>query len=300
MATDFEILKQADAFRKSGNGDLAGPLYDHLLAKEPSNTVFIFSKALNEVSSNPNLALNLFEKVVDLNPSATETYLNIAILSIQTQQFERGIDIISRYLEQNPDDMERVFERALVIANSGDSMRALLEFYNIVESSNLKDDPNVFIRSKVAENIALAKVELRNQTSQKIIEPHFYAPYKESSFIEFHYELPKKLFGSENYYFTEGKYKDESITSILYSDPEYLNSCIINYKYFSVSEEIMELLKLQGIDTSMTEIINSVKLNLQGAADAMESLEEYPEFYEDDDDDEDEDGESSIHFVDIK
>ena len=97
--TNTETLNSANEKRRSGRNEEADVIYNRLLSLEPNNTDYIFNKALNIINTNQNLSLDLFEKLIVINPDLINTYRNICILSEQSGQHNRELEIFDNYLK---------------------------------------------------------------------------------------------------------------------------------------------------------------------------------------------------------
>jgi tetratricopeptide (TPR) repeat protein len=259
--TESETLNLANQFRHSGQYNKAEVLYDRLLSKEPTNIFYLFNKGLNNTATDPYLAFDLFEKVVAIDANQVSAYRNIRILSDQTQQHSRGLRILNNFLNDNPENIEVLYEKTVLLGNSGDHLNALLDFYHVLEYCSENEYPATLSISQIVQDIGFSKVQLRNKTFNTWIKDMaIHNTYRGKELIEFSYELPKQIFGNENYYFPEGENEGVSIRDLIDSDPQFISDAIISIEYFFVTEEIVELLDRNGIDVSRSRIINTVKI----------------------------------------
>lgn len=281
--TESATLDLANQYRRSGQNAEAEVLYDQLLFNDPLNVIYLFNKGLNNTTKNPHFALDLFEKVVTIEPNQVAAYRNIRILSDQTQQHQRGLTLLINFLNKNPDNIEVLYERAVLLGNSGDDLNDLLNLYYVLEFCLENEHPPTLTIDQIIQDIAFSKVQLRNKTFNTWIQDmSIHDAYKGKELIEFSYELPRKLFGNENYYFLEGKYEGLIIRDLIELDPQFLNNSIINLEYFFVTEEIVEMLAKKGIDVSKSRIINTVKIQTK-ESEAFSGLMDDNEDSEDED-----------------
>lgn len=283
--TDSATLDLANQYRRSGQNTEAEVLYDKLLSKDPLNVIYLFNKGLNNTMTDPHSALDLFEKVVTIDPNQVSAYRNVRILSDQTQQHQRGLTLLTNFLKKNPGNVEVLYEKAVLLGNSGDDLNCLLNLYYVLEFCLENEHPPTLTIDQIIQDIAFSKVQLRNKTFKTWIQDmSIHNAYRGKELIEFSYELPSELFGNENYYFLEGKYEGISIRDLIESDPHFLNDSIINLEYFFVTEEIVEMLAKKGVDVSKSRVINTVKIQTKES-------ENFSDLFDEEDNEEDEDEE---------
>jgi tetratricopeptide (TPR) repeat protein len=190
--TDSATLDLANQYRRSGQNAEAVALYDQLLINDPLNVIYLFNKGLNNTTKDPHFALDLFEKVVTIEPNQVAAYRNIRILSDQTQQHQRGLNLLISFLNKNPDNIEVFYERAVLLGNSGDDLNCLLNLYHVLEFCLENEHPATVTIDQIIQDIAFSKVQLRNKTFNTWIQDmSIHNAYKGKELIEFSYELPK-------------------------------------------------------------------------------------------------------------
>ena len=269
------LLETAHSLRRSGQILEAVKLYDKLISEMPNNDEYIFGKALCFLESDPLNSIKLFKKVIDINPNVTPAYGNIIVAARNANNYKEAINIFNDLVKKFPQNIELVYQRAILIGNNGDNLKALLDCYNVIENSPLKDNPDLFLKHSISQDIAFGKVQIRNQTLQiQLKEKNIYKKYETIKLKEYQYQLPAKLFGDENYYIEFGKYLGYAINEILKKDPQYLIWCILNLDNFCLSEELLSLIKSKGITTTEAEIINTAKLHLLEQQKSLPSIEE--------------------------
>lgn len=261
--TNQEIIDKANNLRRSGQNSLADKLYDELISSEPNNYEFIFCKAMNVTDSNPELAISLFKKAVEINPKATAAFVNITATANQCGNHNIAISAFNDLLKKYPNNLEIIYHRAVNIGNSGNNLKSLLDFYFVVDNSSMRNDAKAFLGHQISADIALCKTELRNETLAKPT-PSISNEEKlsEVKMKEYQYSLPSKLFGNENFLIEFGKMMGWTIKEIIQKQPEYISWCILKLDNFCVSEDVIELIKRKGIDVSESGKVNLFKLKL--------------------------------------
>ena len=261
--TNRELLDKANNLRRTGQNSLADKLYDQLLSTEPNNDEFIFCKAMNFTERNPELAISLFKKAIEINPNATAAFGNITATANQCGNHNLAISAFNDLLKRYPNNLEIIYHRAVHIGNSGDNLNSLLDFYFVVDNSTMSDNAEAFLGHQISTDIALCKTELRNKTNANPIPtvPNE-AKLRSVKMKEYQYSLPAKLFGNENFLIEFGKMMGWTIKEIIQKQPDYISWCIMNLDNFCVSEDVIELVKRKGINTSESEKVNLLKLKI--------------------------------------
>jgi len=258
-----EMLEKANNLRRNGQNELADSFYDQLLISEPNNDEFVFCKAMNLVKSNPSKSIELFKKVLEINPNENASFGNIASIAIKNNLFEEAIPIFNKYIQKNPNNLDLIYQRGTLIGNNGNYLQALIDFYHVLDNSTLKDNPEQFLQHQISTDIALCKTKLRSETMNKPMpDLGIGIKYDSVQFKKYQYPLPANLFGDENFIMEFGKMMGNSIKEIIDKQPDYLSWCILNLDIFCVSEEIIEIIKRKGIDVSESEKVNLFKLKL--------------------------------------
>ena len=258
-----EILNNANQFRKSGNFKQALQLYDLLLESNPDNENIIFNKALCYVDTDPKFAMFLLGQVIAINPNLTAVYGNIVVLANKTANYNLGITIFNGVLNNHQLHLEAIYHRAVLIGNSGDFLKALLDFYFVLENSILIDNPDLFLKHTISTDIAFSKTQLRNETSMISLNEDISKFYPGIRMKEYQYKLPILLFGNENYLLDFGKMMGFTIKEVMDKQPEYIPWCILNLDNFCVSEEIIEMLRLKEVNINECKKINTIKLKIK-------------------------------------
>ncbi|MCK9413619.1 MAG: hypothetical protein M0Q53_15070 [Prolixibacteraceae bacterium] len=259
-----DLLEKANDLRWEGQNHLADEIYDQLLMSEPNNDEFIFCKAMNLSKSNPNRAIQLFERVLEINPNVNEVYGIIATIAVENNLYDFVIPIFDKAINANSNNLDLLYQRATLIGNRGEHIQALIEFYKVIDSSTLSDNPELFEDHQISKDIKNCKVHLRFETQLKTFE----TPIPNEDEIrkirinEYEYTLPVKDSIAKNYFVDFGKHMGLSIKEILRTHPDYLIWCILNLHSFCVSEEIIEILLRKGLNVSQVENINLFKLKI--------------------------------------
>jgi tetratricopeptide (TPR) repeat protein len=258
-----EILSNANHLRRNGNWIDSIKLYDSLLLKQPNNDEYLFGKAMALINLNPIEAIKLFKKVIDINPNVSPAYNNIAIAACTAEKYEEAINIYNELINKFPNKLELIYYRATLLGNAGYTLNALLDCYFVVDNTELRNDPQAFLKNPISQDIALGKVRLRNETfNKRISDLSIYDKLSHADFKEYHYTLPAKITGDENFYIDFGTYSGYPVSQILKTYPNHIVGYILNIDSFCVSEEILEIIRLQGISTSKCEQFNIAKLHL--------------------------------------
>ena len=266
--TNQEILQKAYTLRKNGQIDLADLLYDQLLTLEPNNSIFIFSKAVNiaDISdTNAVLAISLFQKAAIINPDIlTAACENITITARECSQFSAAISAFNELLEKYADNLGIIYQRAVNIGNNGDYLKALFDFYYVLDNSTLVENGTAFLGDQIATDIAFCKTRLRDKTNTVPIPDVFNKETLQAvKMQEYHYPLPAKLFGDECFLVDFGKMMGRTIKEIIDIQPDYIQWCILNIDNFCVSEDVIELIKQKGGNMIESEKINLFKLKIR-------------------------------------
>lgn len=258
-----QLLEEAHLLRRNGNINKALEKYDALIKLNPNNAEYLFGKALCYLETRPIEAIHLFKKVIDLNPSVTPAYGNIIVAANNAREYDEAIYIFDDLVKKNPTNFDFLHKRAILIGNNGDNLKAILDCYTVVESTNLKNNVELFRNHQISTDIAFAKVQLRNSTMQiRISNLSLYDKYEDIDMVEYHYSLPTRLFGDERYFLEFGKYQGFSINEVLIKDPGYLVWSVLNLDNFCLSEEIVYILKNKGLSSKELEEVNIAKIHL--------------------------------------
>lgn len=250
------LLESAHRMRRLGKYKEALESYDKLLSEAPTNDEYIFGKALCFLDTEPLLAIKLFKKVIDINPNVTPAYGNIIVAAKNANQYSEAIEIFNDFITKFPQNLELVYQRAILKGNNGEILRALLDCYHVIENSQLKDDSALFLKHPISQDIAFGKVQLRNITLQEKVDIETYNKYCHTSIKEYHYVLPTKLFGDENYYIDFGKFLGYSTNEVLKENPQYLIWCVLNLNSFALSEDLISM-----INSTVPNYVEAKKLN---------------------------------------
>ncbi len=259
--TNKELFERAKNLTMNGQNSLADDIYEQLLFSEPNNDEYLFSKAVNIGYSNPELAILLFKKVIEVNPQVENAYRNIIVAANVVGKFTLALDVFNDLIVKYPKKIKILYYRAACFKESGDYLKALLEFYKVIERSAMKNNPKLFRDHQIFDDILSCKIELRNQTNSK---PSPYIANKEQfegvKMKVYQYHLPMKVFGNENFLIEFGKMMGMTIKEILEVQPDYIPWCILNLNNFCVSEDVIELIKHHGVVMSNYEEVNLFKL----------------------------------------
>jgi tetratricopeptide (TPR) repeat protein len=259
-----QLLEKANNLRRSGQNELADEIYDQLVLSEPNNDEFIFCKAMNITNSDPQRAIHLFAKVLEINPNVGAVYGNIATIAVDNNLYDLVIPVFDKAINSNPNNLDLIYQRATLIGNQGNYKEALIDFYSVVDNSTLGTNPDIFEEHQISKDIEISKVHLRVETQDK----SYHAPIPNEDEIrkikikEYEYTLPVKDSNSKNYYIDFGKHMGLSIKEVLANQPDYIIWCILNLHSFCVSEEIIEILRKKGLNVTQAENINLFKLKL--------------------------------------
>lgn len=276
MSSFQETLQQANNLRQSGDIYRALRIYEDLTLQNPHQPELIFNTALCFTESDPHKSLKLYEQVLALNPNVNVVYGNIMTLAMRKGLANEVMAVLNKLIEKDKGNLEAIYHRAVLIGSNGDYEKALLDFYFVLENSNLGTDPNAFKQHQISNDIALSKTELRNQTLNITITDDLTKYYPGISFKEYQYELPIKLFGDENYYLEFGKMMGLTLQEAIKQQPDYLGWCILNLDNFCVSEEVISLMQLKSLNVNEFRRINTIKLKiLMNDKIARETGEEY-------------------------
>ena len=258
------ILEKANNHRNNGQNELAAPLYEQLLKLEPNNDEFLFYKALNISKYNPLEAIDLYERILEINPKGTAILENVLIIAKENNLYKRAISVFDKVLKQDPDNLELIYLRATLIADSGEYLRALIDFYSVLDNSTLKKDEKLFEEHNISKGIKICKIHLSFITQDRKIS--FPIPnenvIRKTKIKEYEYFLPLKNKNSKFFFIDFGKHMGLSIQEVLQKYPDYLIWCIVNLNNFCVSEEIIEMLRLKGLNIRQAENINLFKLQI--------------------------------------
>jgi len=259
-----ELLEKANNLRRSNQNILADEIYDQLLKIEPNNDELIFNKALNITNTDPKRAISLFERVLEINPNVNAVFGNLATIAVDNNLFELVLPIFNKGINANPNDLDLVYQRATLIGNQGNYKKALIDFYKVIDNSTLANNPELFQQHQISKDIEISKVHLRFETQDK----NYTSPIPNENEIrnikikEYEYTIPDNNMDSKNYFIDFGKHMGLSIKEILDNQPDYLIWCILNLHSFCVSEDIIEILKIKGLNVKQAENINLFKLKL--------------------------------------
>ena len=261
--TSQELIDKAKNFRISGQNGLADKLYDQLLSTEPNNHNFIFYKAVNLAESNPELAILLLKKVIEIDQKVLSALRNITVIASKSGKHSLAITVFNELIEKYPTSLEIIYHRALQIKSGGNNLQSLLELYKVVDNSIINNNAEAFLANQISTDIASSKTELRNETNSKPI-PRIAneEELKTVKMKEYQYSLPAKLFGDENFSVDFGEMVGWTIKEVIKKRPDYISWCILNLDNFCVSEEVIELVKQRGINVSESEKVNLFKLKI--------------------------------------
>jgi len=282
-----DLLEKANNLRSAGQNHLADEIYDQLLRSEPNNDEFIFCKAMNLSKSDPNRAIHLFEKVLEINPDVKEVYGNIATIAVENNLYDLVIPIFNKAINANSNNLDLIYQRATLIGNQGNHIEALIEFYKVIDSSTLQDNPELFEDHQISKDIKISKVHLRFETQLKNIETSIpnEDEIRKIRIKEYEYTLPAIDSITKNYFIDFGEYLGQSLKEVLITQPDYLIWCILNLHNFCVSEEIIEILLRKGLNVSQVENINLFKLKIsRHEIPIIEFDGEFPDSFSIDDD----------------
>ena len=261
--TNRELIDQANNLRRIGQNNLADKIYDQLISAEPNNDEFLFYKAMNVIDTNPEIAISLFKKTIEINPKASAAFGNITATANQSNNHNLAIEAFNDLLKKFPNNLEIIYHRAIHIGNKGDNLSALLDFYFVVDNSTMSNNAEAFLGHQISTDIAFCKTQLRNETNAKLI-PSIANAEKLSSvkMKEYQYSLPAKIFGNENFLIEFGKMMGWTIKEIIQKQPDYISWCIVNLDNFCVSEDVIEILKRKGLNMNESEKLNLFKLKI--------------------------------------
>jgi len=256
-----QLIEQARNLRMRGQFDEAFHIYDQILKNDPNNLEALFGKALALTDSKPKESYLLFKKILTIDNKIMVAYENLAIAANLVGEFEEAIEIIDKAILLYPNNLDLIYHKATLVGNSGNFLSAILDYYYIIDKLNFKTNPEAFLNHRISSDIALCKTNLRNKTLNESYLDNLKTVFETSRQIkEFHYPLPAKLFGDENFYFDFGKMNGCSLKEVIDGNPSYIIWAIINIDYFCVSEEIIEILKRKGLNIHECKILNSIKL----------------------------------------
>jgi hypothetical protein len=257
-----ELLERANNLSNQNQNLLADEIYDYLITLHPNNDEIIFNKAINIKDSDPENSIILFAKVIEINPNINTAYNNIAFLATKNELIDLALSIFNKTIISNPNNLELVYHRATLIANQGNYISALLDFYKVVDNSNLIENPELYNQHQISEDIKIAKLHLRIETQEKIarlpIPNQFEIIF--ADIIEYEYPLPDSESNNQNIVLDFGDFKGLSIKEVLDNNADYIIWCILNIINFCVSEDIIEILRVKGHNISDASNINLFKL----------------------------------------
>lgn len=250
------LIEDANVLRKSGKILEADTLYDKLLDSYPNNAEVIYCKGLNNWKNNPSLAINLFKKSVLLNDKLISAFTNISNLANETGLHLEALKAFDELKKVYTSNLDLIYYRAVQLGNTGEYIDALLDFYLVIDKANFKEDQ--FLSHQISDDIAFCKNEIRNATLHLEIPEIKYNP--KISPKEYHYPLPAKQFGDENYILEFGKMMGMNLKEVIKIQPDYIYWCIENLDNFCVGEEVLSLLKRKGISNKSAYYLNMRKL----------------------------------------
>ncbi len=258
-----ELLEKANQLSYNGQNEMADPIFDKLIELESTNDEFIFCKAMNVADSNPALSISLLKKVLMLNPNVIAAYTNISAIANKYNLLDETIPFFNEKLKEFPNLLDLYMYRGSLIGNKGNYIDALIDFYYVIDNSNLGNNKEEFSSHQISKDIAVSRNELKNKfLNAPITEFNIEENGKPIKIKEYTYPLPGNLFGTERSYFEFGKFMGHTIKYVINNEPSYLLWCIENLKNFCVSEEILEIIKRKGLDISRSIEINNKKLKL--------------------------------------
>ncbi len=144
----INLLKVSDiyytAFERSGGSDntmnfgsLARTSLSKILEEQPDNLSVKTKLAMTlVVTQNPMSGITLLREVVNVDPNYREAILNLGLLSIQSGQYDRGIERFEKLLELDPEDDEAMIYLAICLRETGDQERANELLTVVAENEN--------------------------------------------------------------------------------------------------------------------------------------------------------------------
>ncbi|MDN5215119.1 hypothetical protein QQ020_23765 [Fulvivirgaceae bacterium BMA12] len=129
---------------------------------------------MNITGSNPKEALKLSKRVLGINPEVNAVYGNIATIAMENNLFDYIIPVFDDGISSNPNNLDLVYQRAILIGNQGDYVDALIDFYKVVDQSALADNPDLFSEDQISKDIEISKVHLRLKIKIKIKRKNLY------------------------------------------------------------------------------------------------------------------------------
>src|SRR5437867_4300661 len=108
----------------------------------------------------PLEAMQLFKKVININPEFERAYNGIIVTAGKTNRFDDAYNIFSELITEYPQNINLIYLRACVLGISGDNLKALLESYKFIELAGFYNNPELFLKHQVFNDIAFGKCEL--------------------------------------------------------------------------------------------------------------------------------------------
>ncbi len=158
----------ADLQRHFNRYDRALPLAQKAVELAPDDpwAHYVLGSAL--MSQDMEKAVEEFDKALELKPRWNMVRLNLAAACIGAGKNKRALKLLNAYLDNNPDDLKALTNRALVYRNLGDTDKAMADYKAVLKNdprygSALVGKANVHMTKKeYSEAIKLYKLALVN------------------------------------------------------------------------------------------------------------------------------------------
>jgi len=253
-----KTIDQANSLRKNGDHASAESLYDQVLIFDPENAEVLYCKGLNCWQSDPIRAIKFFKESVLIDSKLMGAFNNISNAANEQGHHNEALLAFDELKKVYPTNLELIYNRAVTVGNLGHHLDALLDFYFVVDFVKFSEDQ--FLKHQISTDIAYCKTEIRNITRHERLENVVYdskIPPK-----EYHYPLPAKQFGDENYLLEFGKFMGRNLKEIVDQQPDYIYWCIENLDNFCVGEDVLKLMERKGISSKSAQSLNRRKLQV--------------------------------------
>ena len=150
--TNIQLSKSADAYykaftfsmdaaKRTAFSEKARGLYENLLKSNPADSDLKVKLAMTYMgSAAPMQGIALLREVLADNPKHEQALFNMGMLSVQSGQFAKAFDWLTRLAEVNPNNIEGQILLGVALAGTGDKEKARAQYEHVKSLSN---DPAV-------------------------------------------------------------------------------------------------------------------------------------------------------------
>lgn len=150
--TKSQLLKSADAFykaftfsmdaaKRTAFSEKARSLYEALLKENSADADLKVKLALTYMgSSAPMQGISLLREVLAENPKNEPALFNMGMLSVQSGQFKKAVEWLTKLAEVNPNNIEGQMLLGVALAGFGDKEKARAQYEH---TKSLSNDPAV-------------------------------------------------------------------------------------------------------------------------------------------------------------